>query len=391
MTPNSSYSSVFRNVFNSLSDDARKVASTLASVSGSQTVASLAFFAELDSIGIQSSLSILITSNLVTTERGRSSEDEDRYSLSPLARLYIQQFIRPRAEEQKRLIAKQNELRSAQEEFSAKAGADVFDMRNIFVRERDDYIVAKILTKAIEHIFRKDLVAAASEIDKAADLSPNYFEVHRVRAMMHEKTEDVFAAEASYETAISLASERAALRLWFAQFLSRQLGHQDRALEQLLKAEELAPQSAYVKLECARVLQYHRQFDDAGQRLNEVQDVDKLPARTRRVHLDLSMQNYLRRAEFYSSKEQYVAALECFEEAKRILSSAVPALVDQVTLRHVSRSRRHLVTLKRVFAGTPEESRVALIENGSSRPLDRRSPKAIPNWRDRAIPGLKRS
>jgi cold shock CspA family protein/AAA+ ATPase superfamily predicted ATPase len=121
-----------QNVFNSLSPESRIVASTLASVSGPQSVASIAFFTDLDSLSIQSALSVLITSNLISAERGRSSEDEDRYTLSPLARMYIQKFIRPNLEEQKKLIKKQNELRSAQEEYSAKAGTDVVDMSNVF-------------------------------------------------------------------------------------------------------------------------------------------------------------------------------------------------------------------------------------------------------------------
>lgn len=104
-----------QNVFSALSFESKKVASILACVNGSQSVASLAFFSDIDSIGIQSALSFLITSNLVSTERGRSAEDEDRYLLSPLSRLYIQKFVRPSIEEQKEIIQKQNVLRSAQE------------------------------------------------------------------------------------------------------------------------------------------------------------------------------------------------------------------------------------------------------------------------------------
>jgi cold shock CspA family protein/Tfp pilus assembly protein PilF len=358
-----------QNVFNSLSADAKRVASTLASVNGSQTVASLAFFTELDSIGIQSALSILITSNLVSAERGRSSEDEDRYTLSALARLYIQRFIRPKIDEQKRLLRKQNELRSAQEEFSARAGADLFDMRNVFVREKDDYIVAKILTKAIEKIFGREWDGAEAEIVKAADLSPNYFELHRVRAMLQDAGDDVIGAEASYETAISLAPERAPLRLWFGQFLSKKLGDQDRALQQLLKAEALAPQSAHVKLECARVLQYHRQFDEAQKRLEQVDNVDKLSARTRRVHLDLMLQNLLRSAEHHTSMEEYNSALEYFERARELISGSPSQLVDHVTIRHIGRAKRHFLSLKRAFIGCPEESRVIAIEDWIAEPV----------------------
>jgi cold shock CspA family protein/Tfp pilus assembly protein PilF len=351
-----------QNVFNALSSEAKIVAGTLAVVNGPQTVASLAFFTDLDSIQIQSALSHLITSNLISTERGKSVEDEDRYFLSPLARLYIHKFIRPPINEQKRLIVKQNILRSAQEEFSARAGADIFDINSVYVRDKDDYIVAKMVTRAIECIFRKNLDGAAAQIGRARDLSPNYFEVHRVLAMLHIAQEDYFGAEASYETAISLAPERAPLRLWFAGFLSRQLGDQERAIEQLMKAEALAPGSAMVKLQCARVLQYQRKFDEAEARLRGIQDIDRLSAKTRRVHLDLCLQNDLRKAEHYSAQEKYRHALECLESAKQMIERAPIALVDQRTADHISHARRHLPPLRRAFKGLEEEKRLAAIE-----------------------------
>lgn len=380
-----------QNVFNSLSDDARLVASTLSSVNGSQTVASVAFYTDLDSLRIQSALSVLMTSSLVSAERGRSSEDEDRYLLSTLARMYIQQFIRPRVDEQKRLISKQNELRSAQEEFSARAGTDTFDPRFVLVREKDDFIVAKILTNAIEKIQRKDSTGATADLQKAADLSPNYFEVHRVKAMLLDGDGDVFGAEAAYETAVSLAPERASLRLWFGQFLSKQLGDQERSLEQLLKAEELAPNSANVKLECARVLQFRRKYDEAQERLDHVEKVDLMSARTRRVHLDLRIQNKLRHAEFYESLGEYVPALTCFEAAKVILDAAPIALVDQTTLRHITRSKRNLLKLKRSLIGSLEEERANAIEGWIAQPMPDRQveiePEAsMPSAADQNLP-----
>ncbi|MGF6311912.1 LuxR family glucitol operon transcriptional activator [Bradyrhizobium sp. i1.8.4] len=360
-----------QNVFNSLSADSRTVASTLASVNGSQSVASLAFYTDLDSLTIQSALSVLVTSNLLSVERGRSSEDEDRYTLSALARMYIQKFIRPPLEEQKKLISKQNALRSAQEEFSSQAGADIFDMKNVFVRDKDDYIVAKILTRALECVFRKDCTEAETQIQRANDLSPNYFEVHRVKARLHIEQEDYFSAETEYEAAISLAPQRAPLRLWYAGFLSWQLGDQERALAQLLKAEELAPNSAYVKIECARVFQYQRKFSEADARLRAVEDIDKLSARLRRTHLDLSLQNDLRKSEQLITQQKFIDALDCLEAARNTFEAAPPALIDQRTTRHVGHAMRNLLPLKRALAGLREEKRVSAIEKWLADPIAR--------------------
>jgi hypothetical protein len=227
-----------QNVFNALSVQAKTVASTLACLNAPQTLASLAFFTDYDSLTIQSALSFLITSNLVSAERGRSVEDEDRYYLGPLARMYIQKIIRPSADEQRRILSKQNILRSAQEEFSARAGTDVFDINYIHIRDKDDYIVAKMLTKAIEWILAEITMRLMNSFAERS-IFHQLFEVLRVEAQLRVAENDFLGAEASYEAALSLAPDRAPLRLWFGGFLSRHLGDQERALEQLLEAERL--------------------------------------------------------------------------------------------------------------------------------------------------------
>jgi len=269
----------------------------LASLSGSQSVPSLAFYTDLDNVSMQSALSILITSNLVSAERGRTFEDDERYLLSTLARSYITKFARPSPEVQRSLLKKQNALRSAQEEYAARQGADIFDINHVFIRDKDDYIVAKMLVLAIEHHFKHRWEEAEALVAKATDLSPNYFEVHRVAAMLHIAREDLFGAEAQFESAISLAPDRAPLRVWYAGFLSRQLADHVRAEAELLKGETLAPTSYVVKHELARILQYQRRFDDAEERLMAVNSIERLPAKAQRVHLDLGIQNEIRRAE----------------------------------------------------------------------------------------------
>ena len=275
-----------QNVFSGFSTEAKTIARILANVAGKQTLASLCFYTELDSVQVQSSLSTLITSNLVTGERGRNTEDEDRYSLSSLARAYIQKFLRMELDEQRRLIVKQNELRSAQEQMAALAGLDIFDMNSVFVRSKEDYIVAKILTKAIDKIFKRDLEGANVELEKAEDLSPNYFEVKRVKAFMHVISEDYLWRTIVTDLRFHYASQRAPLRMWYGGFLSRNIGDQERALEELFEAEKLAEGSVPVKLECARVLQYLRRFDEAEQRLISIKEIEKQPGRVQETHLE---------------------------------------------------------------------------------------------------------
>jgi tetratricopeptide (TPR) repeat protein/cold shock CspA family protein len=374
-----------QNVFNNLSSHSKMVARTLAVLGIHQSVAGLAFFSELDSLSIQGALSVLITANIVSAERGRSTEDEDRYMLSALARMYITKYLRPDVEEQRRLIKKQNELRFAKEDLSSRIGTDIFDLNHVFIRDNDDYIVAKILMRAIELVFKSELDLAEMEFEKAADLAPNYFEVHRVKAMCHYGQGDVVAAAIDYEAAISLAPDRAPLRMWYGGFLSRSLGDRNAALTQLLEAERLAPSAVIVKLECARVLQYLRRFDEAATKLQAIPDIEKQPSRARRVHLDLLLQNELKRAETLIKLEDFEGSLTCLEAAMNIFKAAPNALIDRRTVINLNHVRRHFPALRRAFRNLPNEKRLEVFERWLPFSGAPTLPEKVPNSEESSV------
>jgi Flp pilus assembly protein TadD len=221
--------------------------------------------------------------------------------------------------------------------------------------------VAKILTKAIDRIFRGDLSEANSQLEKAEDLNSSYFEVRRVRAFYNVTSGDYLAADASYSAAVSLAPDRAPLRVWYGGFISRCLGDQERALTELQQAETLAPNAPAVKIECARVMQYLRHFDDAEQRLNAIANLENQPLRIRRMHLDLLLQNSVRKAEYYVDLGQPENALTCLERAQEVFTNATPDLIDYKILKNLNHARRSFSALRRAFRGSTLSDRLSAI------------------------------
>jgi cold shock CspA family protein len=77
--------------------------------------------------------------------------------------------------------------------------------------------------------------------------------VHRVEAILFDAVGNISAARTAYEAAIELEPGSAPLRLWFAQFLFRQLQDLDEALRQLIIAESIDPNRFAINLETARI------------------------------------------------------------------------------------------------------------------------------------------
>lgn len=179
--------------------------------------------------------------------------------------------------------------------------------------------------------------------------------------MLRIAQHDVFSAEAAYEAAISLAPERAPLRLWYAGFLSRYLSDQERALEHLLVANKIAPNTPIIKLETARIMQYLRRFQEAENHLSSIDDIDQLPAKTRRVHLDLRLQGFTRKAEYLINCESFIDALMALDMARELLENAPKALIDLKTRQSINRARRLVPPLRRAFKGLSEQNRLEAI------------------------------
>ena len=358
-----------QNVFSYLSSDAINITKSLACLTETYTSAGLVYLTEMDVFTIQKSIAELLTANLLTVDRGKTSEDEDRYSLSTFARSYMQKFALPSRDEQKRIIDKQNALRFAHEEYSARGAQDIFDINSVAIRDKDDYIVATMLKKIIDAVFRGKAEVASSLLQQTIDISPNYFEVKRVEAFVRISEDRIVEAEAAYEAAVSLAPERAPLRLWYGGFISRQLGDQPRALQHLSLAEEMAQDEPDVKLEIARVYQYQRKFTEAGKRLEAVSGMLNLSAKQRRVLFDLMIQNETRRCEHLVGEKDFHQALSALEAAKAIVLAAPPMLIDERAYRNIQRVRRQIPALARAFRGLSEDNRVKEVSDWLIDPL----------------------
>jgi cold shock CspA family protein len=128
-----------------------------------------------------------------------------------------------------------------------------------------------------------------------------------------------------------------------------------------------------------------RQFDEADERLNSISKIENQPARIRRAHLDLTLQNSVRKAEYCVDLGRYDDALHSLEHAKKIYASALQGLVDYKTLKNLNRARRLFPSLRRALRGTASAQRLAIIEEWLPFPNEQFLPSFAPEPSARSI------
>jgi tetratricopeptide (TPR) repeat protein len=210
----------------------------------------------------------------------------------------------------------------------------------VFLRRDDDAPAGIHLRRALDALREGDIERATEEQTKAAELSPTYFEVKRVEALIAVEQRNFVKAESCYASAIALAPDHAPLRLWYSGFLQRYLQDHERALEHLARAVELDPGAAFLYLELARVLLYLRRFEDAEKSLQKIRTTEALTSKQQRQLVDLRLQLPARRADMLFHMERYEMAMEQLEAVKSVFELTEQRLLDEVTIRNLRKCGR---------------------------------------------------
>lgn len=307
------------NVYNYLSAPGRAVLRSMLGLPGKHSLAEMAFLNEFEAIDLQPVIYELLRTNMVImSSTAQGSSFESQYDISDLARTYLTRLYPIEPKEFEKIIKRKRQLVAAGEEFQAAQKTDPYSFYSLTIRSRSDFIVAKYLVDALRQSHDKNFPAAEVFIQKARDLAPEYFEVHRVEAIVKTAQGNYSAAHSAYEAAIEIEPLSAPLRKWYGGFLMRYMDNTDASLTQFKRAAELDPNSIEVRLEIARALLYLREFDQATQRIQElIGKVDTRSQSARKVY-DLYLQCFYRKADYLISEHEYadaVAQLEKLREA----------------------------------------------------------------------------
>lgn len=322
-------------VIDKLSDPSRMILDALTFLSSSQSEASILYYTQLNQELVQKGLNELISSNLVRFATAKSADLDQEYIASDLATLFIRSYVKETTINEKEIIARKKSLTFEREKNSSLGTLNYFDMNNVYVRGDSDLITAKILKDAMAALKSNDLRNAQKIAGNAREMSPSYFETHRVLATIYAKDNQLMKAQQSFEEAISYKVDHPPLRLWFGDFLLKSMEDYDGAVEQYDLGLQQNGASAELIAAKARHHFIMRKFDEGLELIISVEALEALTGVMRRRFVDLHCQYYIRFIKFSIEQDKFDHAIDLAVGFKNFIDSLDLNLVRAVTLTKI--------------------------------------------------------
>jgi tetratricopeptide (TPR) repeat protein/cold shock CspA family protein len=321
------------NVYGYLNEDSKIVLRALVCLPQSHSQAELSFLTELEYLTLQQCLQQLLSTNMVVmSSLPRGSSFESRYELSPLTIAYLRKHHPVPDHDLKRFVHRRRQILAADAAINAERNHNPYSYYSLTVRSKSDVILAKYLRDALTAIRAKDIETALALVATAKSLSPEYFEVHRVEALVHIKSGNIPAAQSAYEAALDLEPESAPLHFWYGGFLLRYLSDTDSALIHFIHAEKHDPSAPQILLEISRSYLYKSNFRLAREFQERVKDQGVSNEWMLRKMYDLSLQIYARQASALLNQKDNYGALDYLERLAREYDS-IPMIQRDFKMR----------------------------------------------------------
>ena len=325
------------NVIEHLSADAQFLARAMVGIPGPHAQPMLAYITEMDGDRLQLALQQLVTANVaILNAQPTATGYESLYDLGDLPRLFLLKSHPPSPTEIAAFGKRRSELARAHEQIKAQVTVSPYSPNSVAIRTRDDVVVAKYLTDAMQALRQKRFEDATAFIEKAKKIAPGFAEVYRVEGWSQYFLGNAAASREAYETAVELEPRSAAVRYWYAGFLLRAHHDAEAARQQLRIAHEIDPGSPEIRVEYARALSYLFKFDEADDQLRPVIRERSGSTKLMRVAYDGWIQIAVRRGNFRLGNSDYLTALEAYETATERFSAIPEEYRDRRIIKSVS-------------------------------------------------------
>jgi len=343
------------NVIENLSSDAVEVLETMIFISEPRPITILCLLTELQPIQVERAVNELVASNLADIIDYADTNSDQKFQATNLAKFYVRNYVSEPKVDQAKIVRRKKELAITREQLLKVNTQNEFDMDQIRLRGEEDVPAANLLKQAISFIKAKDYKAAQERAEQAIELSPNYFETHRVLAGACAVSGSLMRAQEEYESAISLFPDYAPLRLWYGNFLMRQMDDLVGAREQYNRANTSQPDEPQVRAAIARLEQFEGNIDESRELLRTLMSEEGLAPRLRRRVTALFLESYSREVERLTQIDDMSGALKELLELKDEFVRVPSADIDNQARKKVLFAKPAVVRLDDFFTGTENQ------------------------------------
>lgn len=279
--------------------------------------AELGYLTGIQQISINKAINELLTTNMVKMRT--ISEDGVRksiFSITEFAREYILQYCKPSAESFKQIEKRIRELKGLGQNLTRKANIDPYNPKSITISNKsDELLAAHNLVRALSESSKGNAEEASNYIEKAKEISPNYFEVYKISAFIKASGGDIFTADEEYRIALQCKDNNAPLLYLYAGFRMRFLDDFEGALEYFRLAKKLDPENIDIQIQIARVYMLLAKYKESDEMFIKILKSEfKFKNKQKKITVNYAADNIRRWAEVLVSKEEYLDALELYKK-----------------------------------------------------------------------------
>ena len=321
----------FANVYNHLSDDAKMALRCLVPLSGA-SLGDIGYHANLEGLRLTEAVNDLLRTNMVSNQyESEGTTYDTHYQVTEIAAQYLVKHHPLSREEMQRIEDNRRKIVADHERIAATGRRDPYQRTAIFLRSRRDVVPAKYLRDALRLSRQADFDAALSALDAAMRLAPEYFEVHRVKAVVLAEAGKIFEAEKAFEQALEFRQDYGPLLYGYARFLMLNRDDVAESARFATRALEVDPGVPVVMLELGRAKLYLEDFEGAREVLRPL--LSRLGGRLRagdaQKTVDLYFQTFMREADVAIHSRDFLAGLEVFERGREFFETIPETLIDR--------------------------------------------------------------
>lgn len=212
----------------------------------------------------------LISTSLLVILRGE-------YELNQMARDYLSIDHKPNNDFLKKIMIKRRKLNAILQDIRVKNENDPFSPHSLFknLKNKNRKLASFYLLKALEYSAQRNWEESYGFINKASNISPDYFEVYKIKAFIAAENDEQFEAITNYRIALEACEEpfeEATVLYLFSVFYTIKMQDFHEAEELINRAEVITPNEPIVLLEKARVLTYLGKYNEAESLLEKLKE-----------------------------------------------------------------------------------------------------------------------